>query len=80
MKQQSAEQQSFEVVLESEEEGGYHILCPTLKGCHSYGTTKGEALENIKEAIELWLESAKELGIKLAGAATQKRRGGALYG
>ena len=55
----------FEVVLEPEEEGGYHVFCPALKGCHSYGTTKEEALENIKEAIELWLESAKELGIKL---------------
>ena len=64
MKQQSAEQ-SFEVILEPEEEGGYHVLCTTLKGCHSYGTTKEEALGNIKEAIELWLESAKELGIKI---------------
>jgi len=54
---------NFEVVLEAEEEGGYHVYAPSLKGCHSYGATKEEALKNITEAIELWLESAKELGI-----------------
>jgi predicted RNase H-like HicB family nuclease len=57
--------QNFEVVLEPEDDGGYHIFCPALKGCHSYGATKEEAMDNIKEAIELWLESAKELGIKI---------------
>jgi len=57
--------QNFEVILEPEDEGGYHVFCPALKGCHSYGATKEEALEKIKEAIELWLESARELGIKL---------------
>ena len=57
--------QNFEVVLESEEEGGYHVYCPLLKGCHSYGATKQEALEKIREAIELWLESARQLGIKI---------------
>lgn len=64
MKQQRTVQ-NFEVILEPEEDGGYHVFCPALKGCHSYGVTKEEALEKIKEAIELWLESAKELGIKL---------------
>jgi predicted RNase H-like HicB family nuclease len=57
--------QNFEVILEPEDEGGYHVFCPALKGCHSYGATREEALEKIKEAIELWLESARELGIKL---------------
>jgi len=57
--------QNFEVILEPEEEGGYHVYCPLLKGCHSYGATKEEAIERIKEAIELWLESARELGIKI---------------
>jgi len=64
MKQQKSVQ-DFEVILELEEDGGYHVFCAALKGCHSYGATKEEALEKIKEAIELWLESAKELGIKL---------------
>ena len=57
--------QNFEVVLEPEDEGGYHIYCPILKGCHSCGDTKEEALKNIKEAIELWLESAQGLGIRI---------------
>jgi predicted RNase H-like HicB family nuclease len=57
--------QNFEVILEPEEEGGYHVYCPLLKGCHSYGATKEEALKRIKEAIELWLESARELGIEI---------------
>ena len=55
----------FEVVFEPEEDGGYHVYCPLLKGCHSFGETKEEARKNIAEAIELWLESAEELGIAL---------------
>lgn len=53
----------FEAVFEPEEEGGYHVYVPALKGCHSYGKTKEEARAMIAEAIDLWLESAKELGI-----------------
>jgi predicted RNase H-like HicB family nuclease len=55
----------FEVIFEPEEEGGYHVYCPLLKGCHSYGETKDEARQMISEAIELWLESAQELGIEI---------------
>ncbi len=55
--------QSFEVILEPEETGEYHIHAPALKGCHSFGSTREEAPKNIAEAISLWLESAKELGI-----------------
>ena len=57
--------QDFEVILEPEDEGGYHIYCPVLKGCHSYGDTREEALKNIREAIALWLESAQELDIRI---------------
>ena len=57
--------ESFEVVLEPEEDGGYHIYTPALNGCHSYGSTKDEALKNIAEAIALWLETAHELGIPI---------------
>ena len=41
--------ENSEVVLEPEEEGGYHIYAPSLKGCHSYGSPKEEALRNIAE-------------------------------
>jgi predicted RNase H-like HicB family nuclease len=46
----------FKVVLEPAEEGGYTIYVPSLPGCISEGDSKQEALENIKEAIELYLE------------------------
>ena len=48
---------NYTVLLEKEEEGGYHAFCPTLKGCHSQGDTVEEAIENMIEAIELYLES-----------------------
>lgn len=44
------------VVLEPQEEGGYTVYAPSLPGCISEGDTKREALRNIKEAIELYLE------------------------
>jgi predicted RNase H-like HicB family nuclease len=47
----------FKVILEPDEEaGGYAISCPALPGCYSQGDTIDEALENIKEAIQLCLE------------------------
>jgi len=44
------------VVLEGQEEGGYTAYVPSLKGCISEGDSKEEAIKNIKEAIELYLE------------------------
>ena len=50
------------VILEPQEEGGFTVYVPSLPGCISQGETKAEALKNIKEAIELYLESdVKEL-------------------
>jgi len=44
------------VVLEPAEEGGFTAYAPSLPGCISEGDTREEALENIKEAIELYME------------------------
>lgn len=44
------------VIIEPQEEGGYTVYAPSLPGCISQGETKEEALNNIKEAIELYLE------------------------
>ena len=49
----------FEILMEPDEDG-FHVWCPALKGCHSFGMTKDEARENIKEAIELWLDTADD--------------------
>jgi len=46
----------LKVVLEASDEGGYTVYVPSLPGCISEGETEDEALENIKEAIELYLE------------------------
>ncbi len=47
----------FRVVLEYDQETeSYAIYCPELPGCTSAGDTETEALENIKEAISLYLE------------------------
>jgi len=50
----------FIVVLEPAEEGGYTVYVPSLPGCTSEGETREEALKNIKEAIELYLEPEDE--------------------
>ena len=52
-------QKKLPVIVEVDE-NGYYVYCPSLKGCHSQGDTLEEALENIKEAIELYLESLEE--------------------
>ncbi len=48
------------VVLEPSEEGGYTVTVPALPGCISEGATREEALENIREAIELYLEPVED--------------------
>jgi len=48
----------FDVIIrEDKEDGGYVVSCPALRGCHSQGDTMEEAMANIKEAIEAYLES-----------------------
>ena len=47
---------NLRVVLEPSEEGGYTVIVPSLPGCLSEGDTREEALKNIREAIELYLE------------------------
>ena len=51
---------NYTVIFEREKEGGYHAFCPILKGCHSQGDNFEEAVENITEAMALYLESLKE--------------------
>ena len=46
----------LKVVLEPSDEGGYSVLVPSLPGCISEGETLDQALANIREAIERYLE------------------------
>jgi predicted RNase H-like HicB family nuclease len=49
----------IKVILEPSEEGGYTAIVPSLPGCISEGNTEDEALKNIREAVELYLEPAR---------------------
>jgi predicted RNase H-like HicB family nuclease len=49
----------YTVLLEREEDGGYHAFCPALKGCHTQGDTLDEAVANVREAITVYLESLR---------------------
>ncbi len=50
-------------LLETDE--GWSVSCLDLPGCHSQGESQDEALLNIREAIQLWLEvEAEEAGVK----------------
>ncbi len=48
------------VILEASSEGGYTVYVPSLPGCISEGDSEQEALNNIKEAIELYLEPVED--------------------
>ena len=48
-----------------ETDEGWSVSCLDLPGCHSQGATRSEALDSIKEAIQLWTEvEAENSGIK----------------
>ena len=45
------------IVVIEKDEYGYYAYCPELEGCQTQGDTLDEVLANIKEAIELYLET-----------------------
>ncbi|MCD4795337.1 MAG: type II toxin-antitoxin system HicB family antitoxin [Bacteroidales bacterium] len=47
------------ILLEIDEDGFYIVSCPVFKGCHSYGKNIEEALDNIREVIDICLEETK---------------------
>lgn len=50
----------LQIVLEPSEEGGFTVYVPSLPGCFSEGDSKDKALENIKEAIALYLDPIED--------------------
>ena len=53
----------YTVIIEEGCESGYVAYVPALKGCVSQGKTKAEALNNIKEAMEVYIEALLEDGL-----------------
>ena len=45
------------------EDGGWVAEVPSLPGCISQGDTKAQAIENIRDAIEVWVEGARSMGM-----------------
>jgi predicted RNase H-like HicB family nuclease len=56
----------FKVTIEPDkfEDGSdaWHAFCPTLKGCHTWGHSYEEALANVREAIDLYMEDLPQAG------------------
>lgn len=52
-----------QVLLYPGKDGYWVVECPSLPGCISQGETKGEAIANIKEAIDLYIETLVEKGL-----------------
>lgn len=50
----------FDIILEEEGDGTFSVHCPALKGCHSQGATRDEAIRNMQKAIDLSLDVAQE--------------------
>ena len=52
----------YSVVLQRDDEGNWLVSVPALPGCHTYGKTRDEALQNAREAIEGCIESLRSTG------------------
>lgn len=52
----------YTVVLEQEKDGGFVVSVPALPGCVSQGDTRAEALNNIREAIALYVQDCRDAG------------------
>ena len=53
-------------IIFNRDKDGYYVFCPDLPGCHSQGDTFEEARINIKEAVELYLETMDKQEIEEA--------------
>jgi len=62
----------FKVILEPSDEGGYTAIVPALPGCISEGDTIEEAMKNIREAIELYLEPVDEGRVEKEGVLVRE--------
>ncbi len=49
----------FPILVEQDEDNMYIVSCPVFQGCHTYGKTIDEAMKNIQEVIEMYLEDER---------------------
>jgi predicted RNase H-like HicB family nuclease len=55
--------QKYEIILYwSDEDNSFIAEVPELPGCMAHGDTQESALKNVNDAIQLWLDTAQELG------------------
>jgi predicted RNase H-like HicB family nuclease len=52
------------ILVEQDENNYFIVSCPVYKGCHSYGKSIDEALDNIREVIEMCMEEKREKGME----------------
>ncbi len=62
----------LKVILEPSNEGGYTVTVPSLPGCISEGETIDDAMLNIKEAIELFLEPLDNSDLEKDGVVVKE--------
>ena len=55
---------SLSIVVDPDD-SGYHAYCPALKGCRTWGHTREEAMANIREAIDLYVQDLLEAGERI---------------
>jgi predicted RNase H-like HicB family nuclease len=51
---------NFSVIIEQDEDGMYIAKAPDIKGCYTQGKTIDQAMERIKEAIQVCIEADRE--------------------
>lgn len=62
----------YRVLIEQDEDGVYVAEVPSLPGCISQGQTREQAVENIKEAIAVYLESLEAHGEPIPPPITEE--------
>ena len=60
MKKNNSQKIHLPILVEQDEDDIFIVSCPVFKGCHSYGKTIDEALENIKEVIDICIDEERE--------------------
>ena len=58
----------FDVQVEQDEDGRWAASCPALPGCATFGRTREEAVRNIREAVEAYVEDLVAAGEPVTGA------------